>query len=301
MAYIAIDFETTGLDSFSNQIIEIGAVKFDLDGNSLGEFQKLVKPTCKIEAGAKKVHKISEKMLKDERGIDDVWSEFIEWCGEFDAFVAHNAPFEAGFISQLYDKSELPDFKFIDTLKMARSRAPDLSSYKLTDLIPDLKDAHRALPDAIGTYNLLLALIDTYKSKKLPKTQIKSIFDMFPKKSSNEPTNRQRGYIRALGGNPDNVSTKQEASEYIEELQKSSGNKSKSARKNESVYEVVISAKDLQLDPPKRGFITNLLMFVGVLVMPYIFAWFTLSNKYSAYERVLAFIWLGLMVLAVLA
>ena len=43
ITFVAFDFETTGLNSRADRIIEIGAVKFK-DGHRLGEFVELVNP-----------------------------------------------------------------------------------------------------------------------------------------------------------------------------------------------------------------------------------------------------------------
>jgi len=265
MIYIALDFETTGLDCFSNQIIEIGAVKFNSNGDILGEYQKLVKPSCEIEPGAESVHKISKAMLTNELSIVEVWDDFIEWCGDFSAFVAHNASFEAGYIYQLYG-DDLPDFQLIDTLRMARSRMPDRDSYKLTSLIPTLKDGHRALPDALATKDLLLELILTYKSKKLTKTQLKSIYEMLPT-HPDEATDRQLNYIESLGGDTDKVRTKQEASIYIDSLL---NNNKSVVKKTNTQHRNLQQQQPIEADSNK-SFWTMLLvcLFVLMLAIPF--------------------------------
>lgn len=218
---ISVDFETTGLDSEKNEIIEIGAVKFMSDGPRLDSFSQLADPTVQISKEAEGKHGIKKSMLSGMPNPWDAWLSFIDWCGEFDAFVSHNAAFEAAFIQTLYkrQKMECPQFMLIDTLKIARNRL-DEPSYSLESLSGH-KGLHRALSDAEACMDLYLKLASTYDSGKISKRQHVAIgkFDE-PILDSNLPTKRQLDYIRDLGGDPDRARrlTKSEASQYIDKL-----------------------------------------------------------------------------------
>ena len=62
--YVSIDLETTGLDPHHNEIIEVGAVKFQ-DGRTLAEFQSLVKPRQAMPAAITELTGITDEDLAD--------------------------------------------------------------------------------------------------------------------------------------------------------------------------------------------------------------------------------------------
>ena len=49
--YVALDLETTGLDPERDRIIEVGAVRFDPDGNELDTLSYVVNPGREVVAG----------------------------------------------------------------------------------------------------------------------------------------------------------------------------------------------------------------------------------------------------------
>ncbi len=54
------------------------------------------------------------------------------------------------------------------------------------------------------------------------------------------------------------------------------------------------------LGKEKRNILVSILLWIGILWAPYIFAWFTLQRKYSNTERFIAFGWLIIVVIAML-
>ena len=57
--FVVVDIETTGLKPEVEEIIEIGAVYFK-NGEIVSTFDRLIKPTKKIPASAKKVNNITD-------------------------------------------------------------------------------------------------------------------------------------------------------------------------------------------------------------------------------------------------
>ena len=81
----------------------------------------------------------------------------------------------------------------------------------------------RALPDAAACADLFVRVAATYKSGKIPrKTYIRSIHSFDEYAHPDEPTKRQLNYIRDLGGDGSKISTKSEASKYIDFLKEDS-------------------------------------------------------------------------------
>ncbi|MBL8034843.1 MAG: 3'-5' exonuclease, partial [Leptospiraceae bacterium] len=101
LRFVAIDLETTGLNPYKHEIIEIGAVQFSLD--DLGkEFSILIKPEKKMDPKARAVHQISAEELASHA------VSLREGLDAFNAFmpdgswVFHNAPFDLSFLKQSY-------------------------------------------------------------------------------------------------------------------------------------------------------------------------------------------------------
>jgi len=223
--YIALDFETTGLDAKKSEVVEIGAVRFREDGEILDTFQCLAKPKSKIPKDAEKIHGITNRMVKDMAPPREVWDKFLAWAGEFTALVAHNAEFESLFIQEMYGRGEsLPDIKTIDTLRLSKKRLKGLASYKLSDLVGGLgKDGHRALPDANACIQVFLRSAKTYKSGKVPRSSYLVPVGAYEYVNPYAPTARQLAYIESLGGKSRKVATKKEASDYIDRLKSGGG------------------------------------------------------------------------------
>lgn len=152
MRFIAFDFETTGTVPGVDQIIEIGAVRF-INGEPESVFATFVDPQRPIPPGASNVNKIYDHMVKGSPTIDTLLDSFADFCG-YDIMVAHNAPFDAQFLSADIKKheSKAPCGIVIDTLPIARKVFPGLPNYKLGTLVQHLKiptsEFHRAEADA---------------------------------------------------------------------------------------------------------------------------------------------------------
>ncbi len=152
MTFVAFDLETTGLKPVHDSIIEIGAVKFQ-NGQLVDQFEELINPGTPIPAMASQINGISDQMVADAPGIEEVLPRFIDFIGGA-TLIAHNAPFDVGFIS--YDIARLgvetAQNQVLDTLTLARRCLRNMPSYSLGNLARQLnislEDHHRALSDA---------------------------------------------------------------------------------------------------------------------------------------------------------
>lgn len=153
MRFIAFDLETTGTLPGVDQIVEIGAVLFDETGEPLTVFNTLIDPGIPMPEGASRVNGITDDMLVGKPNIAEVLDAFAEFCGD-EIIVAHNAPFDAQFLSSDIKKYEstAPGGVILDTCNMARKVYPGLANYKLGTLVQHLqipaKGFHRAEEDA---------------------------------------------------------------------------------------------------------------------------------------------------------
>jgi DNA polymerase-3 subunit epsilon len=152
MKFIAFDLETTGTVPGVDQIVEIGAVKFE-NSVVVGVFSTLVDPRKSIPPGASAVNGITDDMVLGKPYIESLLSAFAEFCGEL-PLVAHNAPFDAQFLTSDIKKHEgmAPKGIILDTLPISRKVFPGLANYKLGTLVQHLKiqatGFHRAEEDA---------------------------------------------------------------------------------------------------------------------------------------------------------
>lgn len=150
--YVVFDFETTGISTYYDEVIEVSAVKVR-NGEVVDEFSELVNPKRPIPMAASMVNNISDEMVADAPHIEEVLPRFLEFIGD-DVLVGHNInSFDMKFIyrdcERFFGKTLTNDF--VDTLKLAKIVFPTWRHRRLSDLA-DYYDistlgAHRALAD----------------------------------------------------------------------------------------------------------------------------------------------------------
>ena len=130
MRQIALDTETTGIShSQGHRIIEIGCVEIVKRRITNRRFHQYLQPNRQIDAGALKVHGITNEFLQGKPSFAAVVDEFMDFIKGAE-LVIHNAPFDVGFINNelnLLKKGwkSLDNYcKIFDTLAMARSNHP---------------------------------------------------------------------------------------------------------------------------------------------------------------------------------
>ena len=150
--YVVFDLETTGLSTEYEEVIEVSAIKV-INGVIADEFSTLVNPQKPIPQVASEVNNITDSMVKDAMPFDVVLKDFLGFVGDM-TLVGHNIErFDLKFIyrdcMRYFGKTLGNDY--VDTLKLARSFRPDLTSRSL-GVLADLygistQGAHRALAD----------------------------------------------------------------------------------------------------------------------------------------------------------
>lgn len=160
--YVVFDFETTGLESNKDEIIEIGAVKIS-KGKIVSTFSTFIKPSVPIPDEITELTHITEEMVADAPAINYVIPDFYKYCYGC-GLVAHNIAFDYGFLSNIAKKMMYNfDNPQYDTLALARKKLLGLKNYKLgtiTDALGvSLVGAHRAVNDCLATAKAFLKLI----------------------------------------------------------------------------------------------------------------------------------------------
>ncbi|MFC4602184.1 DEDD exonuclease domain-containing protein [Rhodococcus kronopolitis] len=164
--FVVVDLETTGSSAGEDAITEIGAVKIR-GGEVLGELATLVDPGRSIPPFIVELTGITSAMLIDAPRIERVLPSFLEFARGA-VLVAHNAPFDIGFLKAATARCDLPwpPFQTLCTVKLARrvlsrEEAPSVKLSALSSLFQvHTQPTHRALDDARATVDVLHALLE---------------------------------------------------------------------------------------------------------------------------------------------
>ncbi len=167
VSFCVVDLETTGGSAQAGSMItEIGAVKVR-GGEVLGEFQTLVNPHQSIPAFIAVLTGITDSMVAGAPPIEQVLPQFLEFAAG-SVLVAHNAPFDIGFLKHFAQQQQRPwpAFEVIDTALLARRLVTrdESPNCKLSSLAVVFRSRttpnHRALEDARATVDVLHGLIE---------------------------------------------------------------------------------------------------------------------------------------------
>ena len=168
-AFVVLDVEPTGLNTRTDEIIEIGAVRIE-NGVEVAEFSELINPGRPVPERVVEITGITSAMLRDKRTLKEVMPEFAEFC-KGAVLVAHNADFDMAFFRRAFRQAGLPfDFATLDTLALVRSQFPQLKSHKLGSMCKQLGislvNAHRAVHDARATGLMLVRVLGDVIAQK---------------------------------------------------------------------------------------------------------------------------------------
>ncbi len=167
VTFCVVDLETTGGSAQAGSMItEVGAVKVRA-GEVLGEFQTLVNPRTDIPAFIAVLTGISNSMVADSPPIESVLPAFLEFAAGC-VLVAHNAPFDGGFLRHFAEQQQRPwpAFEVVDTAVLARRviTRDEAPNCKLSSLARVFRATttpnHRALSDARATVDVLHGLME---------------------------------------------------------------------------------------------------------------------------------------------
>jgi DNA polymerase III epsilon subunit family exonuclease len=150
--FVVLDLETTGLNPVKDQIIEIGAVKFDPNSYEvLGEYHTLVKLNeGDLPANISMLTGIRREDLESGKSEEEAVKELVDFVGN-SIILGHHLPFDLSFIARYHELEN----DFIDTKSMAYMVNPNVSTslkalckrYEINNKAP-----HRALNDARATW-----------------------------------------------------------------------------------------------------------------------------------------------------
>ena len=156
---VALDIETTGLNPKSDNITEIGAIRFR--GSRIdGEWHSLINPGKRIPPHITQLTGITDAMVRDKPSINEVLHDLVNFIGDAPV-LGHNVRFDLGFLQQ---HGILHSNEPLDTYEMAAVLMPNAGRYALGALAQALgiilPATHRALDDAKVTHRVYLQLYE---------------------------------------------------------------------------------------------------------------------------------------------
>jgi DNA polymerase III epsilon subunit-like protein len=186
MFLLFLDTETTGVDFASDQIMELGAVIFELDPISLifspvDKFESTVALRQKLDDKISRITGITTEELSTALSVTKVQQKWNEWLDKYDAkieaIIGHSIDFDLHFLNK--EGWFLPTPKNIDTLSLSKILFPNLSAVNQEFLskklgfeqkIPftDMANLthHRSLYDSIMCANLFGVILKEIKELK---------------------------------------------------------------------------------------------------------------------------------------
>ncbi len=156
-----VDLETTGFTPGPDRAIEIGIVRVEPTGTIVDEWTTLVHPGRDV--GPTWVHGVTDEMVAGAPTFADVADEILDRF-EGAVVVAHNAPFDGGFLAHEFSLAGIttPPLPAACTLQVARWSPLRLPNYRLATCCEAFgltnSGAHSALGDARVTAELAVAL-----------------------------------------------------------------------------------------------------------------------------------------------
>ena len=177
--FVALDFETTGLDFAHDKVLSIGGVKMhglQIDfGSCFHHF--LVEPECCINPQAALINQITPEALAQGMSLNEARDFLIDTLHGH-IIICHAAVIEHSFLFNMLGlKSSFPlPLIFLDTMKIERSlihRPQGKEDLRLATIrqkrqLPPYV-AHNALADAVATAEVFLAQVKDVFGKDEPK------------------------------------------------------------------------------------------------------------------------------------
>lgn len=132
---IVLDTETTGMNQgagphyLGHKIIEIGCVEMINRKLTGRHFHVYIRPDRMVDEEAIAVHGITNEFLVDKPMFHEIVDDFVNFIRGAE-IIAHNAPFDVGFMDYEFDKlpqspGKTEDFcSVIDSLAVAKSKFP---------------------------------------------------------------------------------------------------------------------------------------------------------------------------------
>lgn len=198
-SYVAVDLETTGIGAKIEKITEIGMVKV-VDGQVTDNYHTMVNPHREIPERIVELTGITDEMVRDAPGIEEVLPEVIRFCDGF-PLLGHQILFDYGFLVQAAANQKMKfEKEGIDTLKICRYLMPGAEKKNLGaachyfGIDPDT--THRALSDAMSAHLLYCALMKQFGANRSDLFVTQKL--NYKAKKERTATKRQKQHLQDL-------------------------------------------------------------------------------------------------------
>ncbi len=196
VTFVVLDLETTGGSAQRDAITEVGAVKVR-GGERVGELATLVDPGTGIPPQIVALTGITTALVTGAPRLPQVLPPLLEFLAGA-VLVAHNAPFDAGFLRAACERHGLtwPRPPVLCTARLARAvlprdEAPSVKLGALAELFGTAtRPTHRALADARATVEVLHHLLE--RIGNLGVQSLEELLTLVRDAAAHRPTTHQR-------------------------------------------------------------------------------------------------------------
>ena len=172
--FVVVDVETTGMSAAEDRMTEIAMMKVR-NGTLIDEYSTLINPLVTISHFITDLTGIDNLMVRDAPTAREIVPRMAEFL-EDSVFVAHNAAFDWGFVTQAARRErgiELENPQLC-TVKLSRRILPMLQSRSLGPVAQfldvNIPQRHRASGDAYATALILIKFLSYLKKKHALQT-----------------------------------------------------------------------------------------------------------------------------------
>jgi DNA polymerase-3 subunit epsilon len=161
--FVAVDFETTGLDAGRDAAVAVAVVPFR-GGEPIGGYETLVNPGRTIPAASTRIHGITDEMVMAAPRLGEVLDEIEALLGDH-AVVGHGVAFDLAILERarrVHHRPPLPNTALC-TMRLAAALHPGWMDVTLEALARRLRvpvvGRHTARGDALVAGALMLGLL----------------------------------------------------------------------------------------------------------------------------------------------
>lgn len=168
MNILYLDFETTGLDTSRDRIIELGLILHNEESGEKESFEALVNPGCKIPPETTEVHGIKDEDVADKPALKERLDKVVDFVNRCDVIAGYNVTFDLKVLMAEGRRCGQPlplhSKKIWDMQKIFFHHEPrSLSAAVKFYCDKEIENAHRALGDVEATLDVFQAQKKRYQ------------------------------------------------------------------------------------------------------------------------------------------
>lgn len=118
MPYVILDVETTGLDSVTDKIIQLSAIKYSAQGAPIDTYDTYLNPGVHIPSKITKITGITDATVRNAPTVEQVSKQFLSFISDL-LLVGYNVTFDLRFLAAEVGDA-LSGREYVDVLSIAR-------------------------------------------------------------------------------------------------------------------------------------------------------------------------------------